>query len=292
MLEITGLEPESEYTKSVVLTSNKKETATFTITFMTTALELTTMPSKPVSANTAILLAQTNMADIETSCGFEWKRTNAPDDMAGTLVYAPLANGMMAGRLKGLLDNVYYKYRAFYKSAEDNMYYGDWQYIFTGDGTVEFEPMVYTYAPIAITEDEATIKGCVVAGAEEFSEQGFEYWAESHLPKAGILHRLKAASGEHHMVPATGTTMSVTLTELEPGTVYKYRTYAKIGNQVFYGAEMSFTTKGEYDDTEDVENISAASLPSRKILRNGRILILRGNRTYTLTGQLVSTNPE
>ena len=38
--------------------------------------------SNPI--NKSPLFAETNMADIETSCGFEWKRNDAPADMAGT----------------------------------------------------------------------------------------------------------------------------------------------------------------------------------------------------------------
>jgi hypothetical protein len=40
--------------------------------------------------------------------------------------------------------------------------------------------------------------------------------------------------------------MRVTLQNLDEGTVYKYRTYAKVGEQTIYGSEMSFTTEGEY----------------------------------------------
>ncbi|MBQ2520038.1 MAG: leucine-rich repeat protein [Paludibacteraceae bacterium] len=355
-LEYIGLEPNSEYNNvPIVLTSNTGETETVNVSFTTTALSLTTQPSQPVSSNTAILLAQTNMADIETSCGFEWKRNDAPADMAGNKVYAPVANGTMAGRLKNLNENVYYKYRAFYQSATGNMYYGDWQYIFTGDVAVEFDPILYTYAAAAVTETSATLKGYALAGSDDFTEQGFEYWSESRVNAANAPFRMPAALGEHHTVTATGISMRVSLTDLDAGTVYRYRSYAKIGDQIIYGSEMTFTTQGTYvpptyiitfvnwdgselltlpeveeetlpvytgdtpvrpeDDeytytfngwspaiviatadatytatyaaqrkNQAVDNVESVSQVT-KILRDGQILILRGEKVYTLTGQ-------
>ena len=356
VLEYIGLEPNSEYNDvPVVLTANTGETETVNVSFTTTALELTTKASKPVSATTAILLAETNMSDAEVSCGFEYKRNDAPEDMAGTKVFCPVASGQMAGRLKNLKDDVYYKYRAFYQSAAGKMYYGDWQYIFTGDVAVEFDPVLYTYGATVVRENEATISGYALAGATDFTEQGFEYWAESRAtePATMSLRKMKNALGEHFFVPASGISMRVTLTDLDAGTIYKYRAYGKVGDQVYYGAEQTFTTRGKYvapsylitfvnwdgtelqksqvatgtipeytgetpvrpgDDqytytfkgwtpelaevTEDavytaeftaeeataILHIESDQVQCTKILRDGQILILRGDKTYTLTG--------
>lgn len=356
-LEFTGLEPNTEYNDyHVVLTSNTGETEIVNVSFTTTALELTTQPSKAVSSTTAILLAQTNMADIETSCGFEYKRNDAPADMSGTKVYCPVASGQMAGRLKGLKDDVYYKYRAFYQSAAGNMYYGDWQYIFTGDVSVEFDPILYTYEATIVRENEATINGYALAGSEDFTEQGFEYWAESRANGgANAPRRMAAAIGEHKFAQASGIKMTVTLTDLDEGTVYKYRAYGKAGEQYFYGTEQTFTTNGTYtpltymitfvnwDGTElqaspveenmlpvytghtpvrpedagytytfdgwtpsiviatadatytatytetpkgqGIDGAQSNHVQCTKVIHNGQILILRGDKTYTLTGQ-------
>ena len=290
ILEYIGLEPASEYNDiPVILTSNTGETETITVSFSTTALALTTQPSKPVSSTTAILMANTNMSDAEVYCGFEWKRNDAPADMDGTKVYCPVANGQMVGRLTNLKDDVYYKYRAFYQSAVGNTYYGDWQYIFTGDNAVGFEPIIYTYEATGVTENEATLKGYAIAGAEDFAEQGFEYWAESRVSHTNNTPaRMPAALGEHHTVTATGIIMHVTLTDLDEGTIYKYRTYAMIGGQTVYGSEMSFTTKGEYTGTEALDQISQEpKANSQKLLKDGQVFIIRGDKTYTLTGQEV-----
>ena len=269
-LEYIGLEPNSEYKDvPVVLTSNTGETETVNVTFTTTALTLTTQQPKVVSSTTAILLAETNMSDAEVNCGFEWKRENAPDAMAGTKVYCPVANGTMAGRLKGLKDDVYYKYRAFYQSMAGNTYYGDWQYIFTGDDAVEFDPVMYTYAASAVTETEATLKGYALAGSDEFTEQGFEYWVESRVIPEGANHAparaYQNAIGEHQSVQATGISMKVTLTNLDEGTVYKYRTYAVVNGAKVYGSEMSFTTRGEYLYTVTFVDYDGTILSSDKV---------------------------
>ena len=357
-LEYIGLEPNSEYQDiPVVLTSNTGEKEPVNVSFTTTALELTTQPSKAVSSTTAILLAETNMSDAEVNCGFEYKRNDAPADMSGTKVYCPVASGQMAGRLKNLKDDVYYKYRAFYQSTAGNMYYGDWQYIFTGDVTIEFDPILYTYGATVVRENEATISGYALAGSEDFTEQGFEYWSESRANGgANAPRRITAALGEHQYVQASGISLRVTLTDLDAGTVYKYRVYGKVGDQYYYGAEQTFTTTGTYvppiymitfanwdgtelqkspvienelpvyfgetpirpDDeqytysftgwTPSIVNATADAtytatykaeqksqgiedvlnqVQCTKILRNGQIFILRGDKTYTLQGQEV-----
>ena len=295
VLEYIGLEPNSEYKDvPVVLTANTGDTETINVSFTTTALELTIKASKPVSATTAILLAETNMSDAEVSCGFEYKRNDAPADKDGTKVYCPVATGQMAGRLKNLKDDVYYKYRAFYQSAAGNMYYGDWQYIFIGDVAVEFDPILYTYGATVVRENEATISGYALAGSEDFTEQGFEYWVESRVngQNNNAPRRMPAALNEHFFVQASGIKMSVTLSNLDEGTVYKYRAYGKVGDQYYYGSEQTFTTKGVYEEEsptaiEEVPSDQVQDTKVQKILRNGQILILRGEKVYTLTGQEV-----
>ena len=357
VIEYIGLEPESEYANVPFFVKTKEgDIDNTTISFTTIVLELTTKPSKPVSSTTAILLAETNMSDAEVSCGFEYKRNDAPADMEGNKVYCPVASGQMAGRLKGLKDDVYYKYRAFYQSAAGNMFYGDWQYIFTGDVAVEFDPILYTYGATVVRENEATISGYALAGSEDFTEQGFEYWAETRANGgANAPRRMPAALNEHFFVQASGIALRATLTNLDAGTVYKYRVYGKVGDQYYYGAEQAFTTTGTYtpptytvtfanwdgavlqssqvedgkmpiysgetpvrpedeqytytfsgwtpqivaatadatytaqyvakDKHEGLEDIQEDNIPCTKVVRNGQILILRGEKEYTLTGQ-------
>lgn len=251
VLEYIGLEPNSKYDDvPLFIKTIAGDYDTIHYSFTTSALELITQESKAVSSNTALLFAHTNISGAEVNCGFEWKRNDAPADMAGTKVYCPVANGTMAGRLKNLNPDVYYKYRAFYESSAGNKYYGDWQYIFTGDDAVEFDPVMYTYPASAVTETTATLKGYALAGSDEFTEQGFEYWVEVRIIPVNANNAPKrayrSAVGEHMTVAASGISMKVTLTDLDEGSVYKYRTYAVVDGQKVYGEEQSFTTRGEY----------------------------------------------
>lgn len=359
VIEYIGLEPNSEYANVPLFIKTKEgDLDNTTVSFTTTTLELTTKPSKPVSSSTALLFAETNMSDAEVSCGFEYKRNDAPADMEGNKVFCPVASGQMAGRLKNLKDDVYYKYRAFYQSAAGNMYYGDWQYIFTGDVAVEFDPILYTYGATVVRENEATISGYALAGSEDFTEQGFEYWAESRANNgANAPRRMPAALGEHFFVQASGISLRVTLNNLDAGTVYKYRVYGKVGDQYYYGSEQTFTTTGTYtpptytitfanwDGTElqssqveegtlpeytgatperpeneqytysfngwtptiviasadatytatytatpksqGIEDVLSDQVQCTKVIRNGQIFIIRGDKTYTLQGQEV-----
>ena len=251
VIEYCGLEPETTSSNvSFKVKTIEGDVDEVICSFTTTALTLITQQPRIASSSTAILLAETNMADAEVNCGFEWRRDNQPEAMASTKVYAPVANGVMAGRLKGLKDDVYYKYRAFYESTAGNTYYGDWQYIFTGDNTVEFDPVMYTYPAQAVTETTAILKGYALAGSVDFTEQGFEYWVEKRVvpeSAAGAPRRAYHSTfGEHMTVQASGISMKVTLTGLDEGSVYKYRSYAIVNGQTIYGAEQSFTTRGEY----------------------------------------------
>ena len=300
--EYIGLEPESEYADVPFFVKTKDgDYDIINTSFKTSALTLTTLASKAVSKTTSILLAETNMSDSETSCGFEWRRNDQPADMPSNQVLCPVANGLMAGRLKGLKDDVYYKYRAFYKSAAGNMFYGDWQYVFTGDVTVEFDPVLYTYAAQFVSERKATLKGYALAGSDDFTEQGFEYWAESRRTDAPARRAPHYELGERHTVKSTGISMRVTLEDLDEGTVYTYRTYAKVGGKTLYGAEMTFITQGTYEEPieTDLEQVGydnageddrtpATEAPqARKYIRNGILLIERNGKTYTAQGQRI-----
>ena len=277
-LEYISLDPESDFINvPLVLTSNTGTKETIYVSFATTALELKTLESKAASSTTAILLAETNIDEKETNCGFEWKRYDAPSDMKPVKEYAYVKNGIMAGRLKGLKDDVYYQYRAFYESATGKMYYGDWQYIFTGDNGVEFEPILYTEPVHIVRENEATLRGFALAGSEEITEQGFEYWVEK--PNA-----------KRFTIQANGVAMEATITNLYPGTQYKFRVYAKAGGQTYYGKEQSFITRGVYAGEESetgFDDVQGDKVPCTKVLRDGQIYIIRGEKVYTVMGQSV-----
>ena len=81
------------------------------------------------------------------------------------------------------------------------------------------------------------------------------------------------------------TGFSFTVTGLESGTGYDLTMTAKDTNgTTLQENTMSFITTG---GEQGVEDVSANFGGSRKLIRDGQILILRGNHTYTLTGQEV-----
>ena len=76
-----------------------------------------------------------------------------------------------------------------------------------------------------------------------------------------------------------------TVTGLDSGATYTYTLTAKDahGNAV-HTESGQFTTE---DEPQGVENVPTNQLPSTKVLRNGQVLILRGDKIYTMQGQEV-----
>ncbi|MCR5532413.1 MAG: fibronectin type III domain-containing protein [Paludibacteraceae bacterium] len=82
-----------------------------------------------------------------------------------------------------------------------------------------------------------------------------------------------------------GAGFSFTITGLTAGTSYDVTITAKDSNgNTLDTRTSSFTTKGEAP--QGIDDINAAT-KSQKIVRDNQVLILRGDKTYTLTGQEV-----
>ncbi len=90
-----------------------------------------------------------------------------------------------------------------------------------------------------------------------------------------------APSRDHAPQQTQAAGFSFTVTGLEGGTSYDLTMTSKDSNgSTLDEKTISFTTSGE-QGFEDVN----ASTTIHKLLHNGQILILRGDKTYTLTGQ-------
>ena len=75
-----------------------------------------------------------------------------------------------------------------------------------------------------------------------------------------------------------------TVTGLEGGETYSYTLTAKDSNGSVLNTETgSFTTQAP----QGIDNVHSNQIKGTKILHNGQILILRGDKTYTVTGQEV-----
>ncbi|MBQ3606465.1 MAG: leucine-rich repeat domain-containing protein [Muribaculaceae bacterium] len=214
----------------------KENTSPYSVSksFKTGDLDLTTQEARPTSTTSVRLLAATN-CDATEGTGFEWRRYDAPDELPSSKVSCPVVDGVLVGSLRGVKDDVYYKYRPFYTSSSGKTYYGDWIAFFTGDANVYFEPEVRTYEDIQVINNSATVKGYALEGTDVITSQGFEYW------KTGST--IKPASTDDRMtVSASGISMSATLANLEYNSTYKYRAYVTTAKGTVYGDEMEFST--------------------------------------------------
>lgn len=241
-LLVTGLEPLSIY--SATYTPDGK--SEIPLKFYTSALMMVAEGAKMLNETTAQLQAETNMADEETICGFDWRRYEGPDDYLGTRVYCPVYDGKMAGTLKNLAKDTYYKYRPFYKSSAGNVYYGDWVTFYTADAGVEFDPVVYTYNSPAVTQTGATLEGVALRGSDEITSQGFEYW--------------KSGSSSVTKVNATGERMSASISGLQSGAKYVFRAFVTAGGKTMRGANVEFVTLSQSMDVNSDGEITIADV--------------------------------
>ena len=232
-LELTGLEPETEYSVQYYVTT-EGGTATQELAFTTPALTFETLPAKATSNTVALICAETNLSGMETGAGFEWRRYDAPDLVPSTKSPCPVVDGVLTGALRNLSASTYYKYRPYYTSASGQTYYGDWLAFGTADAYVYFDPTVRTYEATGVTETVARVRGYAIAGSDEITEQGFEYWPEGAPAKR--------SAADVRRVQTEGQFMTATLEELQPGMTYTFRVYVETAKGTTYGEEQTFTT--------------------------------------------------
>ena len=258
-LLVTGLEPNNIYRT----TYTRDWGADIPLKFYTSELRMVPEGGKMLTATAAQLMAETNMADEETMCGFDWRRLEGPDDYLGTRVYCPVYDGKMAGTLKNLSKDTWYKFRPFYKSSAGNVYYGDWVTFYSGDWGVEFDPVVYTYNSPAVSQTDATLQGVALRGSSEITEQGFEYW--------------KSGTSNVKKVTASGERMSATVNGLDPETSYKFRAFVTADGKTVRGADVEFVTRmGEHhvDNSLDVNADGVVNIADMNVVIN---VILSGS---------------
>ena len=241
----TGLLPKSAHKGYITVTTEEGSTETVECAYFvtTTALELTTLQPKCVSSSCAIVAATTNIAEEEMNVGFQWKKYDAPESLAPSEAYAAIYDGQLEGYLKNLQSTSYYNVRAFYK-AKTGDYYGDWVTFDPSDFSY-FEPTVHTYPATKTTDCTASVRGYVLAGTDNITEQGFEYWETSGPATTARMTKSvlpSAEAADKSVVLATGQVMQVVLDGLKPQTTYTYRTFVRTAGGTTYGEEQTFTT--------------------------------------------------
>jgi len=96
-------------------------------------------------------------------------------------------------------------------------------------------------------------------------------------------------NGQAHAPAAlmTANGLQFTVTGLNSGTQYGYNLTAKDANdQTVATYSGSFTTTSE-GDAQGLEDVQSDNVQCTKVLINGQIFIIRGDKTYTTDGQLV-----
>ncbi len=210
----------------------------------TKPLEISVLNPQPVSSTCAIVAAETNISEDETNVGFQWRKYDAPETLPSSEGYAAIYDGRLEGYIKNLQATSYYNVRAFYKAANGNYYYSDWITFDPSDFSY-FEPTVHTYPIDEITESTAKVKGYVLAGTDEITAQGFEYWPlGENVVEAKAVSASTRVGEDVSVIMGTGQVMTAELINLAPGTTYCCRAFVTTISGTTYGEEQTFTTQG------------------------------------------------
>lgn len=252
-LILTGLDPETEYTLKYNLELEDSQVLSHTKTFKTPKLELELLDPQPMTATDTRASASTNISEVETNVGFQWRKYDAPESLKSNEGAGVVFDNKIQGVIKRLQSTSYYNVRAFYKSNAGNYYFSEWITFDPSDFSY-VEPIVHTYSDIDITDNSATIKLCVVEGSEEIIENGIQYWIDANSEVKAF--KIIASAADYNIVIADKQSGSVTLKNLSPGTTYCYRTFVTTSQGTVYGKEQIFTTTGDPISTE-IESVDS-----------------------------------
>ncbi len=273
---VKSLKPGTYYKRDFYAMADDGYKETRSFNFTTSALELATLQPKCVSSSCAIVAAKTNISDDESSVGFQWKKYDAPESLNPNEGYAAIYNGQLEGYIKNLQPTSYYNVRAFYKSSDEQYYYGEWITFDPSDFSY-FEPTVHTYNVTNVTATTAKVKGYVLAGTDDITEQGFEYRPlDSNDAKKWAMIAAAADNPGDDVITvfATGQVMTAELRDLKPETTYTCRAFVKTATSTTYGEEQTFTT------TADVTGIATVDADASKLDIEG---------CYDLSGRKIDT---
>lgn len=254
-LLVTGLIPDTDYTYTFYVITDKGIEETMAVSFRTPELKLSMLDPRCVSERCAIVAAETNLPDTETTAGFQWKKYDAPEALKPSEAYAAIYGGQLEGYIKNL-QPTYYNVRAFFENAAGKRTYTEWITFDPTDFSF-FEPTVHTYPVETVSNNEVMVRGYALAGSDPIISQGFQYWkaagsAESHV---------KAPSADKiFTVKATGQIMTATITGLNPGTEYVLRSFVETAAGYTYGEEQPFTTTGSAGVDDIEEDVTAAEI--------------------------------
>lgn len=242
-LLLTGLEPEKEYTLRYNVELSNSQIVSTTKKITTPALELILQDPQPMTSTDTKVIANTNMSEMETNVGFQWRKYDAPESLKSSEGPAVIFENKVQGVIKRLQPTSFYNVRAFYKSAEGNYYYTDWITFDPSDFSY-IEPVVYNSPEVATTDNEATIMCCFIEGSDGIVNQGIEYWTENQQNINSNIYHANSRPNVN-VVYATGSKPTIVIENLNPGTTYYYHAFVTTNMGVVYGQEATFTTTGD-----------------------------------------------
>ncbi len=251
--------------------------------------EFTECDAVATSLNKARLTAMCNLS-TGAEAGIEWRRNDAPDNVKSNNAACPVVNGILMGELRGLKDDVYYKFRPFY-DRNGQKFYGEWVGFFTGDAGVYFEPEVGTL-PSYVSGNNAELEGYAYPGTDDVSSSGIEYRRTNTTANIG---NARYAAGDWIRVSASSKTFfKIRIEDLDYDSEYEYRAYAQARSDTYYGNIEQFRTGANTSGVEDIliEDDNTAvkiSLVNNPVTGNPKVIVT-GSTTpvecliYSVTG--------
>lgn len=228
--------------------------------------EFTECDAVATSLTKARLTAKCNLSTGATD-SIEWRRDDAPDNVKSKVENCPVVNGTLMGELRGLKDDVYYKFRPFYE-RDGQKFYGEWVGFYTGDANVYFEPEVGTL-PAYITDNNAELEGYAFPGTDDVSESGIEYRNTGKATRADAEWTRVAAS--------SSTFFKVRLDNLEYNSNYEYRAFAVAGDKTYYGNTAQFSIGNDPSGIESVitdsDSRMKVSLYRNPVVGNPKVIV-------------------
>lgn len=190
-------------------------------------------------------------------------------------------------------DNVFdkdiYTCTLYVPSGSINAYQAaDIWYKFTNILPIGAQPVDVTTTTVTPSETTADIAWPQINGAATYTieiKKNGELVCTLTFNAQGQLISIAFNAPSRNNAPqqAQAAGFSFTITGLESGTTYSYTMTAKGNNgNVLKTESGTFTTTGE---SQGIEDVLSNQVQGTKLLRDGQIFILRGEKVYTLQGQ-------
>lgn len=274
--EAVGLDPGSSYTVKYQITLKNGKTYSAQQNISTAALLMETQQPKVINTGNVIVKANTNLCDMESNVGFEWRRTDWTADFASNTGGAYLYDGAMEGYIRNMSTAYLWKYRPYYVSNSGKHYYGDWMGI-DPTNTSYFEPTVHTYDRVNVNGNTAKVKGYAQRGTDNITEQGFAYWKNTAGAKTTGSRSVSSIPSDAQIVTVkvngNNPMMEATLTGLDFACDYGFVAFITTDEGTFYGEEQIFKTGSAPTGIEEMETVSTQrSYPTGIYDLNGRRL--------------------